>query len=74
MSAPAGTKIDVSEKGGQFSLHIANHSILAGSCALPSPQQEATVPSFSPSTMFHCSIQKCSLPHHLHHSLLLRNE
>lgn len=26
MSAPKGTKIDVSEKGGQFSLHIANHS------------------------------------------------
>ncbi|KAJ1436234.1 Cytochrome P450 [Sesbania bispinosa] len=26
MSAPNGTKIDVSEKGGQFSLHIANHS------------------------------------------------
>ncbi|RDX61750.1 hypothetical protein CR513_59992, partial [Mucuna pruriens] len=26
MSAPPGTKIDVSEKGGQFSLHIANHS------------------------------------------------
>ncbi|QCE08638.1 cytochrome P450 CYP73A100-like [Vigna unguiculata] len=26
LSAPEGTKIDVSEKGGQFSLHIANHS------------------------------------------------
>ncbi|KAK7269745.1 hypothetical protein RIF29_22480 [Crotalaria pallida] len=26
MKAPKGTKIDVSEKGGQFSLHIANHS------------------------------------------------
>jgi trans-cinnamate 4-monooxygenase len=26
MNGPNGTKIDVSEKGGQFSLHIANHS------------------------------------------------
>lgn len=26
MKGPNGTKIDVSEKGGQFSLHIANHS------------------------------------------------
>ncbi|KAI9124604.1 hypothetical protein K1719_004526 [Acacia pycnantha] len=26
MEAPKGTQIDVSEKGGQFSLHIANHS------------------------------------------------
>lgn len=29
MNAPSGTKIDVSEKGGQFSLHIANHSIVS---------------------------------------------